>query len=148
MAKQHNRDDIEDRTFAYKNERRKASFKGYVQDIDHLEYAIVSNEIIPVAILELTRRDPLPNLPNPPESYFKSILKRYETDAQGKFSKSIAKMLGIEAYITVFGNDMKRIWVYNLSKQIGWKRFSKKDYFSWLERKHNEAIENYQKGKQ
>jgi hypothetical protein len=141
MGKKRNRDDIEDRTMAYRDERREYPY-GYTQDVDQLEYSFLGDEIIFVASLELTRVDYNPKYPNgPTPRYFEVILERFYHDCQAKLSVEVADRLGIEAYIVAFSEDVKRFWVYNLSKKQGWKAWTDKQYFKWLENKHCSAIQ-------
>jgi len=138
--KKRNREDKEDRTIAYRDVRRDHRF-GYTQDIDQLEYSFYGDEIVFVAALELTRVDSNPKYPNGPTlKYFEKILERFNFDAQAKFSRETARKLGIESYIVAFSEDVKRFWVYNLSRNKGWKSWSDQEYFDWLEEKHCEAI--------
>lgn len=140
MGKKRNRDDIEDRTMDYRDKRREYPY-GYTQDVDQLEYSFYGDEIVFVASLELTRVDRNPKYPNgPTPKYFDKILERFYHDAQAKFSKEVAKRLGIEAYIVAFSEDVKHFWVYNLSQNKGWKSWTGKQYFKWLENKHCKAI--------
>jgi len=140
MWKKRNREDKEDRTIIYRDQRREYPF-GYTQDVDQLEYSFLGDEIVFVASLELTRVDFNSKYPNgPTPQYFTKILERFNHDAQAKFSKQVAKKLGIDAYIVAFFEDMERFWVYNLSKDKGWRTWNKKEYFDWLESKHHKAI--------
>tara|TARA_B100000287_G_C20124655_1_gene579746 strand:- start:85 stop:420 length:336 start_codon:yes stop_codon:yes gene_type:complete len=103
----------------------------------------VNDEVVHVAVLELTRRDPHPKFKTPPQSYFNSILERFDSDFQGRFAVQTAKKLGVEAYIIVFDADMERLWVYNLSRRVGFKEFSKENYFKWLRAKHDRKINEF-----
>ena len=140
MGKLRNRDDIEDRTMAYRDLRR--LYKGtYTQDIDQLEYSFYGEEIVLVAILELTRVDYNPNFPNgPTPKYFEKILERFYYDNQARLAVEVAERLGIEAYIVAFDEPLDRFWVYNLSQKRGWKFFNRENYFAWIEGKHHAAI--------
>lgn len=145
MAKVHNRKDIEDRCFAYRDERwrRGAGLSDgislnqcYIQDIDQLEYSIVNDKIIYVAILEITRIDKNEKYPNPTKPYFDAILKRYEKDFQGRLAVDLGKKLNCDAYIVLFKYNMEKLWVYNLSQKKGFIEFSQENYFKWLKSKH------------
>ena len=72
MAKKHNREDTEDRSFAYRDARWNLNY-GCAQDVDYVEYKIVNGEIVYVAVLELTLRETPENLPNPPAAYFEQV---------------------------------------------------------------------------
>ena len=140
MWKKRNREDKEDRTIAYRDKRRDYPF-GYTQDVDQLEYSFFGDEIIFVAALELTRVDYNQKYPDgPTPRYFEKILERFHHDAQAKFSREVARKLEIESYIVAFYEDLETFWVYNLSKDVGWKSWTKDQYFNWLENKHCEAI--------
>ena len=138
--KKRNREDKEDRTMAYRDKRREHHY-GYVQDIDQLEYSFYGGEIVFVAVLELTRVDSTPRFPNSPTpKYLEKILERFNHDAQAEFSKKVASNLGVEAYIVAFSEDVKRFWVYNLSKDQGWVACTAEQYFGWLHKLHCKAI--------
>jgi len=147
MAKVHNREDIEDRCFAYRDERwRRGAGQSlgvslnqcYIQDIDQLEYSIINGKIVYVAILEITRVDKNSKYPNPTKSYFNAILDRYENDFQGKLAVDLGSKLNCDAYIVLFKYNMETLWVYNLSQARGWVEFSQENYFKWLKNKHLE----------
>jgi hypothetical protein len=142
MGKVRNREDIEDRTMDYRDKRRSYRF-GYTQDVDQLEYEFYGDEIVFVASLELTRADYHPDHPDgPTDNYFDKILARFHYDAQAKFSKKVADALGIESYIVTFYHDLTKYWVYNLSQETGWEKYTESEYFKWLEKLHNNAILN------
>ena len=139
MGKKRNREDKEDRTIIYRDERRE--YDGYSQDVDQLEFSFYGDEIIFVVSLELTRVDYNPKYPNgPTKKYFDAILERFHYDSQAKISKKVAERLGIESYIVAFYHNMEKLWVYNLTQERGWKRFTREEYFKWLEKKHHSAI--------
>ena len=108
--------------------------------MDQVEYSIVDGKVVHVAVLELTRRDPHPKFKTPPQSYFDSILGRFNSDFQGRFAVQTAEKLGVEAYIILFDGDLERFWVYNLSREKGFLEFSKEKYFRWLRGKHDRKI--------
>ena len=137
MAKKHNRDDTEDRTFAYREARWNLNY-GCAQDVDYVEYKIVDRKIVYVAVLELTLRETPEGLYNPPKSYFEQVKRRYSTEAQGKFTKATAERLGVDAYIVVFNEEATRFWVYNLSRGYGFKNeLNREKYFGWLKKLHD-----------
>ena len=141
MTKQHNREDTEDRTTLYRDIRWKQGWPARCcQDVDQVEYSIVDGKVVHVAVLELTRRDPHPKFKTPPQSYFDSILERFNSDFQGRFAVQTAEKLGVEAYIILFDDDVERLWVYNLSREKGFLEFSKEKYFRWLRGKHDRKI--------
>ena len=144
MTKKRNRQDTEDRTTLYRDARWDQSWPSRCcQDLDQVEYSIVNDEVVHVAVLELTRRDPHPKFKTPPKSYFDSILDRFNSDFQGRFAVQTAERLGVEAYIIVFDADMERLWVYNLTRKIGFKEFTKVGYFNWLRAKHDRKINEF-----
>lgn len=137
MPKTHNRADSEDRTFLYRDERWNRRWANKcVQDLDQIEYTVVDGEIVYVAVLELTRRDFHPTIQDPPKTYFKSILDRYESDMQGRLAVDVAKKLGVDAYIVVFDEDVSRFWVYNLSRSGEFIEYSKDEFFKRLYNLH------------
>lgn len=122
MAKKHNREDSEDRSFGYREWRWNAGF-GEVQDLDQVEYATIGNEKIPLAVIELTLREVLPSGPkDPPDSYFDAVKRRYLTESQGEFTKQISKRLNVDAYIVVHNRELTRFWIYNMNKGVGFSR--------------------------
>lgn len=108
--------------------------------MDYVEYKIVDRKIVYVAVLELTLRETPEDLHNPPKSYFNQVKRRYSTEAQGKFTKATAKRLGVDAYVVVFNEDATRFWVYNLSKDYGFRNeLTREEYFSWLKKLHDKT---------
>jgi len=141
MGKKRNRDDNEDRAIAFKKWRYTADIgKGYASDLDHVEFDFNKDGSIKfLACLELTRRDPHPDYPNPPLAYFRAILDRYRKEAQGKFAVEAAAKLGCEAYLIVFDHNMSRLWGYPLSR--GWREHwhefkSQEEFRTWLRKVH------------
>jgi hypothetical protein len=121
----------EDRTLDYRAWHRTWASSCFVSDIDQLEWRMIGGEVTPVALIELTRID---GAPNPPASYFRAILTRFEErDAQAKAARTFARLLGVTAWIVVYHHDLSNLWVYNLSNSRGWFSMSPTGYQRWLE---------------
>jgi len=108
----------EDRTAPYRKMRRTFKQAG-ATDFDQVEWRYDGfGELIPVALLELTRVDG--NVYVPP-TYFEAILKRFiERDWQGQLACKGAELLGTTAWIVAFRHDLTEFWIYNLSDRRGW----------------------------
>ena len=124
------RKDREDRTLDYRLWRFNMPRGLYTTDVDQVEWRIRDGEMVPVAILELTRvdgdRTPVPN-------YFKAILDRYEKrDSQKHTITHIASKLGVDAFIVAYLEDLSEFVLYNLSKPTGWEYMGKDTYQDWI----------------
>ena len=120
----------EDRTAEYQRFRRGFGHGAYVTDIDQVEYRRdEEGAIYAVCTLELTRIDG----GIPPDSYFASILKRYnDRDDQGRTARTWAWLLGIPCYIVAYMHDLSSFYVYNLTANEGWWNYSTEGYRRWL----------------
>lgn len=142
-TKAYQRTDTEDRSLVYRNFRRETVKKGsrrstcYTSDLDQIEYVIVKDEIHPVAILELTRYD-FDEYDGPPQRWAKyrsAVLERYfYRDAQGKFVQTMAKKIGVPAYIVLFRNDVKSFWLFDVcDPKALWIHKDEDEYKNWLQ---------------
>ena len=143
MAKERNREDTEDRAKPYRDARwHKMTPKfGAVQDIDHLEYTIVDNEVVPIALMELTLGELNKNKNEYPLNYLNAIIKRFKTETQGKLITSLAKQLNVSAFIILFNRDVSTLAVYNLSKDKGWKHYTWSEYQRFLKNLYSHVLE-------
>lgn len=122
---------IEDRLRPYRDWRWRLG-GAYVADLDQVEYAIVDGEVVPVAVLEMTRVD---GDRLPPPSYFESIRSRIMVrDAQGRVAVALAARLGVRAYVVAFRWDCSEFWVCGLTDDTGWKRATPAAYERWIRR--------------
>lgn len=135
-AKMHQRSDREDRTHDYRAWRRQQESTPYTNDIDHVEWRVEDNRIIPVAVLELTRIDDN----DCSGAYLQAILKRYYAQGQGRFIVHCADQLNCDAYIVAYYQDLTVFHLYNLSAQQGWKIMSHIQYSQWLRSLTPQAI--------
>lgn len=123
-VKAYQRTDSENRAKPYFDFHRKLDRSLTAQDIDNIEYKITYAEgratIAPVAVIELTRYDSNDYFKAPTVGYLSAILQRFQRDAQGEVICSLAKMLGVDAYIILFKTDCTCFWVYNLSRGGVW----------------------------
>jgi len=127
------RKDNEDRTVDYTAWRRKWNRSSYVSDIDQVEWRVRDGQIIPVAVLELTRLDG-DMMPRP--AYFDAIINRFtKRDGQAKSITLFSKLLGVDAIIVLFHYNLENFWLYNLSTSSGWFHLKKEGYRKWLESK-------------
>lgn len=130
-AKAHQREDNENRAEIYMRWHRELSNKLLMTDVDSIEWRYRNDELVPVAIIELTRVDN--DLPNP-ENYLQGILDRFEKrDTQATAVKKVAAALNVPAYITLFHKELNKFWVYSLTRKKVWKDFSKEEYVKFLE---------------
>ena len=129
------RDDNEDRTLDYRKWRLNLPRGLYTTDVDQVEWRIRNGEMIPVALLELTRIDKKDGyaLRTPSPKYFAAILDRYENrDTQKKTITHLADKLEIDAYIVGYLENLSEFYVYNLSKGGEWETYSETKYKGWL----------------
>jgi hypothetical protein len=143
MAKERNRKDTEDRAKPYRDARwHKMQPKfGAVQDIDHLEYTIIDNEVVPIAVMELTLGELNKNKNEYPINYLNAITKRFKTEIQGKFITSLARQLNVNAFIILFNRDVSTLAVYNLSKDKGWNHYTWDTYQEFLKKLYSYTLE-------
>lgn len=156
-AKAYQREDKEDRTLLYRNWRREVVSKGsrrstcYTSDLDQIEYVIINDEVHPVAIFELTRYDDDEN--NFKEQswakYRSAILDRFfYRDAQGKFVRKMASLLGIPAFIVLFRKDLESFWTFEMTDNMAtWKHKTPEEYRDWLAHLKTTTTEKIKNGK-
>jgi hypothetical protein len=120
----------EDRTAVYRRFRRTIRQAG-ATDFDQVEWRYNDHKnLVPVALLELTRVDG--NMPVP-AGYLNAILARYmERDWQGALAVAGAGYLGVRAWIVAFRYDLTEFWVYNLSDRRGWFHGDVAWYERWI----------------
>jgi hypothetical protein len=128
-AKAYQRDDREDRTIAYRIWRREVERSPYTSDVDQVEWVVVDGEVVPAAVLELTRIDHERIGP----AYLQAILDRYNTQGQGMFARHVGRRLRCDAYIVAYKHDLTTYHLYNLSQERGWVEMSKERYTAWLQ---------------
>ena len=128
-AKAHQRDDKEDRTIAYRIWRREVGGSPYTSDVDQVEWVVVDGEVVPAAVLELTRIDHERIGP----AYLQAILDRYNTQGQGMFARHVGRRLRCDAYIVAYKHDLTTYHLYNLSQERGWVEMSQERYTTWLQ---------------
>ena len=120
----------QDRSLPYRDWRRTIGRSLYVNDIDQLEWRVIDGEIKPVAIIELTRVNGNISVP---QSYLDSVLKRItQRDPQSKIACMVADSLNVCAYVVVWRWDLSEFFVYNLTKERGWKYWSPLQYEKWI----------------
>ncbi len=141
-AKARQRSDNEDRTLAYRDWRREVVGRGhrrstcYTSDLDQIEYIIVDNIPIPVAILELTRydHDEHDGQSQSWAKYKSAILDRYFfRDAQGRFVKVMAERMGVPAFIVLFRKDLGSFYLFDMiDPHVNWVHMEPDEYKEWL----------------
>ena len=130
--------DGEDRTEAYRDWRHKFGKKRYVVDLDQVEYKIINGNIVPVAVLELTRADWSPG-----KSLQDTVLKRIDKQyAQGKALRELSKRIGVDAYIVLFVKDLSEFHIYNLTRDSGWHVCDQEKYSGFIDWLHREKTDD------
>ncbi len=115
-TKAYQRDDSEHRAKPYLEWRRHISGGLYLNDIDSIEWRVRGGELIPVAVIEVTRVDIGKSVG---EGYLAAITDRFMLrDKQGYMTKYIADKLGVKAYINLFRQDNSEFWLYSFDKKI------------------------------
>lgn len=128
------RTDTEDRSEVYRNWRHTFGDARYVVDIDQLEYKIENDEVIPVAVIEITREDEKVRCAKALQD---AVLYRInEQYAQGKALIKAALMLRVDAYVCIFLKDLSEFHVYNLTKPNGWRVMDQRKYRRWIDWLH------------
>jgi hypothetical protein len=133
VFKDRQRDDNEDRCAIFRDWLRDHNTP--CQDVDLMYYWMRDEEVVPVAILEITRRDDIGC--DPPPSYFQAILDRYHNGSQAVVAEWVARRLGAPAYIVVFCSSMTRMWLWNLTDPKGWKEVTPNEYLEWIKHLFN-----------
>ncbi len=106
--------------------------KLYQGDIDQVEWRLVRPDmhVEPVALIELTR---ISGAPNPPRSYFESIMARLvERDSQRKRAEEWAARLRCKAYFCAWHHSLNEFHLFNLTDDRGWNAYNAADYQKWL----------------
>lgn len=128
-GKTRQREDREDRLIDYRLWKYKLN-KLYTTDVDQIEWRIIDSQMVPVAVLEMTRIDD-DRVPGP--NYFKAIINRFETrDTQKYTITHVAKSLGVDVYIVAFLKNLSYYTIYNLSKGGDWITLNEEEYIDWL----------------
>jgi hypothetical protein len=111
---------------------------GKVMDLDQVEYIYVDGRLVPVAIIELTRRDPHPDHPDPTPGYFAKVHETYS----GSALLSFGKLLGVDVYVVAYESGMERLWVCNLTRgDEDWQQHDNLSYQLWLAQLHMDTVE-------
>lgn len=118
----------EDRDARYREWHRKLGSRLCAMDVDQVEYRVVDGIPRVRALIELTRID---GAPNPPPSYFGSILDRAEKrDAQITVLTQLAEDLGVRLFYVAYMKDGGAFYVCDLLLDPGreWLRYSANEY--------------------
>tara|TARA_Y100001970_G_scaffold236285_1_gene295880 strand:- start:3949 stop:4488 length:540 start_codon:yes stop_codon:yes gene_type:complete len=115
-----------DMTVEYRDWHRTLNRSWYVNDVDQIEWRSgPDGQPFPVALIELTEIRKISDL--------SAVLDRFlNKTAQGDFSKRIAELLGVNAYIVGYVAGLSEFHVYNLTENKGWVKWSKPMYEQWL----------------
>jgi hypothetical protein len=104
--------------------RQAYNVAAYAADVDLIEWRLRGGVFVPVALTEISR---VPNryqggeLVSLPDEYRAAVLERYNSrDLQGHSSRTVARALGIHAYIVLYREDCSEFWIYNLTRGTGW----------------------------
>lgn len=128
--KGYQREDKEDRAQAYRDWRHTFGNHLYVSDLDQVEYRIINGEIVPVALIELTRVDDPVRLPKVLQD---RVLQRFDVQyASGKFLRTMAGLLDLPAYLVLFVADLSEFHVYSYQASM-WKVMGSDEYKIWIQ---------------
>lgn len=124
-AKDHQRDDWEDRAAGYRKWHLEDLDRGcYGFDVDFIEWRAHHGKLVPLAVCELTRMD-FPLWGAALAKYQQQILDRMTgRDKQGLVARTVANSLGVALYIVLFTRDLEHFYVYNLTAREGWAHFN------------------------
>jgi hypothetical protein len=130
--------DYVDRALEYRKWRMQQNpHDGYAVDLDQIEWACGSDgRAWPVAILELTRRDPHRLHPDPPESYFTKTLRNKTVGrdwGQTRMQVRLAQTLGLPLYLVAYKQELNGFYVHDMLNRKGFSRkLSPEEYTKWL----------------
>ena len=135
------RHDREDRDADYRDWRWSWG-SALVQDLDQIEYKVVGDHIVPVAMLELTRTKDL--FPGP--SYFRTVERDFKHRLQWRVVRHVARALNVPAALVAYNEDLSCFWVLvcfrpddqPLKKpgQPAWTKMLPSEFRTWIERLH------------
>ena len=110
----------------------------YTNDVDSVEWRVVDNNLVPVAVLELTKHGGQWGWPaSPKDEYLNQILQRYHDDGQAAFIQMVANRLRVKAYIVLYrfvmktGSPDRKFWVYNFARET-WMHMDETMYRTWI----------------
>lgn len=99
-------------------------------DVDSIEWRYINDRLTPVGVIEETsvRHGVTVN-----EKYLASIVWRYQhRDLQGKATRRVANALDTKAYIVLYREDCSEFWVYGLTGNTGWTKYTPDEYEQFL----------------
>lgn|GEM_PF-2944234 len=123
-----------DRTEFYRTWRTQLGH-GAVGDADQVEYTIISDEPVPVAVLELSVADPEWCHPDPSPLFLEKVLDKLATTRpQGMMLRHLAERLQVPLYavVPILDEIDRGFWVYNVTASRGWRHMSPPEYVGWL----------------
>ena len=126
-------DNDEDRGHAFKkwvHQNRKSTVDGFFLDTDLIKWQGTTNrEVKPKSIIEITRFDDKPVVG---QKYLDAIINRYNTQAQGKVTRTLSKILDVPAYIILYQKDILWMYVYSF-RADRWKFMKPEECLTFLE---------------
>lgn len=129
-TKAYQRSDDEYRAKPYLEWRRHISGGLYLNDIDSIEWRARDGQLVPVAVIEVTRVDLGKHVS---DRYLASIIERFMVrDKQGYMTKYIADKLGVRAYINLFRQDNSEFWIYSFNQER-WRHMTPKEMVEFLQ---------------
>lgn len=97
-------------------------------DIDFVKWRYINNKPVPVAITEITRCDG----ENVNDHYLQAIIDRwYIRDRQAELVNTLAKLLGVPAFLICYQKDMRWLEVFNLQDK-SWTKFTPDGWADFL----------------
>lgn len=149
----HRADNWEDRLRVYRGWRMELGSGLFASDIDQVEWRSVDGELVPVALLEVTRVSVKEELRDFRywQEYLAKIIERYqgtEGGAQGEMAQRLSEMLRVPVYIVAHWPDLSRFWVCCWWDPIGqrrtaWYPMTLAEYLSFLRRMQPQDVDRY-----
>lgn len=109
----------------------------YSTDFDFVEWSFNWNgDLVAAAVIDATQAD---NTINVSDTYLESILKRFNTQMQGKCLTFASTNFRCNSYILLFRQDCSEFWLYNWTEKKGWKYMTREEHIEWLIQIHKLA---------
>src|SRR5215470_9329647 len=116
---------------AYSDWRRTIGNGCYANDVDWVEWRMRCGEPVPVAIIETTYYDDIPEWRHKLPLYRQAALDRFKRDGQYRIVRLFAERFGIRAYLAIIRKDLAWFIVCRLDDEE-WREMSEPAYRGWI----------------
>ena len=118
-------------TTDYSEWRRTVGHGCYATDIDWVEWRVADGVARPVALLETTFYDDIPDWREKLPQYRAAALARFKRDGQGLIVPMLASGLGVRAYLAIIRKDLGQFMVCRLADEA-WREMGEPEYRAWI----------------